>query len=152
MLNDSMNNEEHFNQIIKKMNKNMYVIYKLKKLNVEKRIIKMAFNAMIRSQPSYCLAIFGENILKKQQSRLNYFYKKATKLKLYNAINFEEEKDQSQERRALNIIKNKKHQSRTSLIVLPHGRLSMPYCRTERYLKSWLPQLILYINKKQYKI
>ena len=129
-------------------NKNMTVVYALNRLKVEKPLLKISFDAMIRSIVTYCLSVFVKNMSMKHYNKIQTIYRKAKRIQAANSDNNINNDCNTCVRRLFNKILNDKcHPLNSTIHLLPHGRVSMLYCRTNRFLKSSIPQAILLYNE-----
>ena len=140
----------HIKTQVKKANKRVYCIRSMRSLRVNQEIITMFYNATIPSVLMYAACSFYGSITVQLRSELERPHRMCQRIVPSSTI---VDNDQVYKNRMKSlsekIMKDTTHPLCDEFQILPSGRrLRVPYTRTERYRKTFVPLSIKYMNGK----
>ena len=150
MLNNDLSWSSNTDYIISKLNSRLYCLRKLKKFNVNICILKLFYQLVIKSVFTYCCVCWGGSITKRDINRITGIIKKSGSI-----IQSNEHSDISVyyknaiQRKRQAILKDQNHALHPEFhkhVIARSGRMRIPACSTNRYLKSFIPQAISLFN------
>ena len=140
--------DSHTKYLTNKVNKRMYFVRCLYKVNIDNTIISLFYNSIVASVMCYAIVCWWNSCTKKQQHDLMMQRNRAVRLTrnlmLYSPIDVYMK---TCERTALKVFNDECHPLHKFMNFLPHGaRLRVPMCRTVRYKRTFVPQAIDILN------
>ena len=147
MLNNHFSWSNNTDYIMSKLNSRLYCLRKLKKFNVNICILVLFYQMVIKSVSTYCCVCWGENITK---HRITGIIKKSGSI-----IQSNEHSDfcvyykNAIQRKRQAILMDQNHALHPEFhkhVIARSGRMRIPACSTNRYLKSFVPQAISLFN------
>ena len=130
----------------------MYFVRRLRKLNIDNTILCLFYNSVVSSVLVYAISCWFDSCgieLKKCVRKFARKMEKATGLCKSNLI---EKPDDVSDKKSValitKIVNDQTHPLHPYIAVLPHGRIRMLKCRTERFHKSFVPSAIKLFNSK----
>lgn len=137
---------DNVDNVYKKVNKRVYFVRQLHRLDIDTKIIEMFYNAIIQSVISFSVTCWYGNCTNLSKDKITKVINMCRRLGINN-LPLKEIYDKYSVTRCNVIIKDKKHPLNSSYQLLPSGRrLKSAKCRTSRYLKSFVPSSIMLLN------
>lgn len=136
---------KHVKTQSRKMAKRMYCVKKLKRLGVKHKLTTMAFNSFVKSLTAYCSTVFLSMLTKKDTRIFLSAMRVADVMRLGNATKVVENIKEGSMKLMLKIRNDSSHILHRELEhhIRDNSRTrrssTMTFCRTERYLKSLIP-------------
>ena len=148
-IQDNLKWNDHVSAQVKKADSRMYFVRRLKKLKIDNKIVCLFYNSIVSSVLVYAVSCWFNPSDKHLQTDVCKFAKRMSKTtgdcndSIENPENVAAKKCISLMSK---IINDQTHPLYPYISILPHGRLRMPLCRTERFHKSFLPSTIKLFN------
>ena len=155
LIDDELNWKLHVSAVIKKAHKRLFLLRQLKSVNICKSILKIIFTSYIGSTMSYCSICWYPSTGKEEKRKLASIEKRALKIALCkeNRNVTLEETTLSRSRVWLKTtMRDQAHPMNPEFKLLRGGNLSVPVCRTSRYLQSPIPQMIIQYNNSKTRL
>ena len=150
MLNNDLSWSSNTDYIISKLNSRLYCLRKLKKFNVNICILKLFYQLVIKSVFTYCCVCWGGSITKRDINRITGIIKKSGSIIQSNEhSDFSVYYKNAIQRKRQAILKDQNHALHPEFhkhVIARSGRMRIPACSTNRYLKSFIPQAISLFN------
>ena len=145
---------EHVTAQVKKADQRMYHVRRLSKLKIDNEILCLFYNSTVSSVLVYAVPCWFNLCDKKQKKEVCKFAKRMTKMtgdcnKVENPRMISTKKCKSL---ISKMLKDETHPLYPYITTLPHGHLRVPWSRTERFRKSFLPYAIKLFNSDWYKL
>ena len=136
--------------IISKLNSRLYCLRKLKKCNVNICILKLFCQLIIKRVFTYCCACWGGTITKLDIDRIIGSSKKFASITQSNEHSdfcvYYKNAIQCKRQAIVKVQNHALHPEFHKHVIAISGRMRIPACSTNRYLKSFVPQAILLYN------
>ncbi len=143
---------EHVEIQAKKATKRMYHVRRLKKQNIDSKIICLFYNSVVSSVLVYGLSSWFEACDKQLKHKVSKFQRQMCKITDREVHASVEIPRNVYEQKCISlitkIINDKDHYLHHLITVLPHGHLRTAKCTTERFRKTFLPVAIKLFNMK----
>ena len=150
IIDAKLNGVENVTKIVKKANKRMYFVRKLRKVNVGKNILTMFYRSTVESVITFCMLSWYGNCPSYILKKLKKIIKVAKRLGC-NAASLDELYEELITKKVKRVMKLKSHPLCQYFKQLPSAsRLSHVYARLDRYRNSFVPSGIRAFNKKCY--
>ena len=145
---------EHVTAQVKKADQRMYHVRRLSKLKIDNEILCLFYNSTVSSVLVYAVPCWFNLCDKKQKKEVCKFAKRMKKMtgdcnKVENPRMISTKKCKSL---ISKMVKDEAHPLYPYITTLPHGHLRVPWSRTERFRKSFLPYAIKLFNSDWYKL
>ena len=130
----------------------IYCLRKLKNLNVNISILKLFYQLVIKSVFTYCCVCWGGSITKRDINRITGIITKSGSIIQSNEhSDFSVYYKNAIQRKSQAILQDQNHALHPEFhkhVIARSGRMRIPSCSTNRYLKSFIPQAISLFNAK----
>jgi len=135
---------EQANHVLKKAAQRRFLVYQLYTFNVNKCTISLAYSALVRSTIQYCISAYFHTLGKKHQKRLSKLFAKCPTSKF---VPLNEFVTKQMKKLSQKIINTSHHPLNKYFSFLPsRRRLNVPFCRTSRYQKTFVPHSVMLLN------
>ena len=150
MFNNDLSWSNNTDYIISKLNSRLYCLSKRKKFNVNICILKFFDQLAFKSVFTYCCVCSGGNITNRDINRITVIIKKSGSILQSN-----EQSDfcvyykNAIQRKRQAILQDQNHALHPEFlkhVIARSGRMRIPACSTNRYLKSLVPRAISLFN------
>ena len=149
-IQDNLKWDQHVNIQVKKANKRMYHVRCLRKLKVDNKLLCLFYNSVISSVLVYAISSWFNACNVKLQNNVTKFSRKLYKMSDSNCHHLIENPSTVCNIRCLNLISkilnDSNHPLNEFVVILPHGRIDMPFCKTARFKTTFLPYAIKLTN------
>jgi len=132
---------EHVAAQTKKADQRMYCVRRLRKLKIDNEILCLFYNSVVSSVLVYGVPCWFNLCGKELEKDVRKFAKRMNKM-MDDCIEVENPRTVTSTKcKSLTskIVKDETHPLYPYVTTLPHGRLRLPSCKTERFKKSFLP-------------
>ena len=149
-MNNSLTWGDHVDMLIKKLNSRLYCLRKMCNINVRSEILLTFFNSTLCSVWRYCFVCWGGNVCAIEASRINRIIRKASRMIGEPQPNCEIIYQSLLQAKTDSITDDDTHPLHVLFVEsqMESGRLRLPNLKTNRYLNSFVPRAIKYINSK----
>jgi hypothetical protein len=132
--------------VICKAKQRRHLVYLLYSFNVERKLIQLAYGAMVRSVLSYAAVCYYQFLSHKEKAKYNSLF---SKIPASNTQSIDSHIRSAMEQFATKVRTDSTHPLHDQFILLPSARrLSVPFCRTARHQKNLVVQSILLSNSQ----
>ena len=146
-VDDKLNWHEHCNELIKKINKRMYFLRKLKSFKLNNEVLYTFYCSILGSVITFGISCWGSSIIAEDRKRLNSTIKKAGKIMNREVPNIETLFHTACLNKYNSILKDNDHPLNCNFITsMRSNRIIQPKSRTERYRLS-----LIYPNSSEIK-
>ena len=147
IIDDNFNFSKNTDAVYKKVQSRMYYVRRLRKLNVDSRIMELFYSSIVQSVLSFSIACWFGNSKNEQHNKLSRAIKQCSKIGINDALTLHELYVKGVMQRCSIIQNDASHPLNHKYRLLRSGRrLSSISCRTARYSKSFVPASMRILN------
>ena len=136
-VDDKLNWHEHCNELIKKINKRMYFLRKLKSFKLNNEVLYIFYCSILGSVITFGISCWGSSITAGDRKRLNSTNKISRQNNEQRGSKYRDPKKYN------SILKDNDHPLNCNFITsMRSNRIIQPKSRTERYRLSFIPTAV----------
>ena len=139
--------EEHIKEVSKKAAKRLFLVKKINYIMKNKKIVSAAYKAFVQPLLMYCSTVMNRAITQKDNKKLQACNRYAIRRGWIDQKSLENTQKKVFDNLVTKIVRDKEHPLHQEFKKLPSGRrFNIPYCRTTRFKKSFVPHSLMQLN------
>ena len=151
-VDNQLNWSPHLKILISKINQRMFFVRKLNCFKVDKTLISLFYQSVIQYLISFCICVWGGNVLAKDITKITSIINQASKITENNQLTFEQILFKYSEKIFLKILNDSTHPLHCRISFSERSsRLIINKSRTERLRHSFLPRTVKYLYSKNFR-